>query len=159
MTITKNILKSKGWSKKEILDTQKIISKADVHATTQITLYWIIILCMSVMVLFVSAWLLPLFVVIEGAFLLFISFLLGLVFGGAMHNLIAHLEHLETHHYYTAGLIIPVVAMLSFYFTSKAASAVSGIFQIPTIQAPLDVGLLFILGFLLPYVYGIVYSK
>lgn len=159
MTITKKDLKAKGWTKEEISKTEKIISRSKAHEDTQITLYWIIILCMSVLILFVSAWLLPLFVVIEGPFLLFVSFLIGLVFGAVMHNLVAHLEHLKSHHYYMAGLVIPLVAIFSFFFASRAAMAVSGIFQIPTTQAPLDVGLLFVIGFLLPYVYGIIYHK
>jgi uncharacterized membrane protein len=160
MKIDEESLKEKGWTRAEIKDTERILSKGNESSRkTQIMLYWFIVFAMVILTLLISLWLIPFFMVLEGVLVFIILFLLGISFGAMFNNLIIHLEHLERKHYIIAGLIIPFVAIASLFIIIKAATYTSAILNIPVRQDPIEDSLFYVAGFLLPYIYGLLYRK
>ena len=157
MRLDKKELKKKGWIKSEISKTEKILKKDDSSQHLQIMLYWFIIFAMVLLTLLISLWLIPFFMVLKGISVFFLLFLLGLSFGALFNNLIIHLEHLEKKHYYIAGLIIPIVAVASLFIIVKAAAYTSAMLNIDIRQNPIEVSAFYVIGFLLPYVYSLLY--
>ena len=160
MKINKKELKAKGWTEKEISSTEKIIGKEDTSAVkTQIMLYWMIIFAMVFITLLVSFWLIPFFVVFQGWIVFLVLFILGLSFGAMFNNLIIHLEHLNRKHYILAGMLIPIVAIASLFIITKAAAYAAAKINLPARQSPLEVSAVYLIGFLLPYIYGLLYQR
>ncbi len=159
MKINRGELKKKGWSVKELKNTEKLLKyNENSSKKMQIMLYWFIIFAMIFLTLLISVWLIPLFMVLEGWVVFVLLFVLGLAFGAMFNNLIIHLEHLNKKHYVIAGLLIPVVAIASLFIIVKAAAYTSALFNLSIRQNPLEVSLFYVVGFLIPYVYGLIYT-
>ncbi len=160
MKIDDQKFKEKGWTKREINKVNKISKEhEDVQKNTQIAVYWIIIFIMVILTLLISVWLVPFFLVLKGFNVFILLFLLGLCFGALFNNLIVHLEHLSKKHYVFAGIIIPLVAVASLFIIVQVSSWAAAKLGIAIVQNPVEVSSFYVLGFLLPYFYGILYKK
>lgn len=148
-----------NWNSKEIKITRKILKDAPAHRDMQLMLYWFVILIMVVLTLLISIYLVPFFLVLSSPYIFLIVFLLSLAFGAMFNNLVVHLEHLETSHYVVAGIIIPLVAISALFLTTHVATYMAALLDLPIRQDPFAVGIVYLIGFLLPYFYGMLYQR
>jgi len=145
--------------KQERRKAQRIMRKAPASKEMQVMVYWFIILSMIILTLIVSVFLVPFFIILPGPAVFLILFLLGLSFGAMFQNLIFHLEELETSHHILAGVVVPLIAAVSLMIMVRASDFASSFLNIGIKQDPLAVALFYLIGFLIPYVYGLLYMK
>ena len=152
-------LLERGWTEEEIEKSEKILMQAPVFREMQVVVYWFVVVLLSLLVVFLSVWLIPFFMFLENWPVYFITALFGLIFGASLNNAITHLEHLENHHFVLAGIMIPLVAVISLSLVMDTALLLDEILNLEIQHNPLLVAGSFIIAFLLPYLYGAFYHK
>ncbi len=117
----KNRLKKKGWTDSELNKAAKIMQKAEEkkpvsHKFLGENMFWIILITMIIVNFIAALSLLPLFIVYaNNIFLFLIVIVLGLCFGLLFEILIRDIEKFERKHHLALSLIIPLIAVASFF--------------------------------------------
>lgn len=150
----KNHLAEKGWSKKDINKTIKIIKRAKKSKHTQIKLldrfvYWFSLFIAIIGNFIVSIALIPLLLALKGLQLYLVIFILAFAFGLLFELLIRTVENLETKHHLFLGITIPIIAVINFIAISNSMKKLVGI-ESP--QNPIIVGAVYAIAFILPYI-------
>jgi hypothetical protein len=161
MDSIKNHLIEKGWNKKDISRTIKIIERAKKNRHPQIKIldkfvYWYSLLLAIIGNLIISIALIPVLLALKGAQLYTVIITLGLAFGLLFELLIRGIENLETKHHLFLGIIIPVIAVINFIIVSNNMKTFIGI-ENP--QNPVIVGIVYAVAFILPYAVYQVFLK
>ncbi|MBN1646341.1 hypothetical protein JW868_04855 [Candidatus Woesearchaeota archaeon] len=160
MAITKKKLERKGWSKKEIHHTLRILEKAkkSPHRNRQheVLAYIIAIIMGVISNVFVAAFLIPLIVLSAvspySTWLLgSITAFLGLVFGILYSVLIRDLDHLEKKHHISAIFLIPLLGFISFLLIAGKTSQISNAIASAKNINPTTFAFTYIIFFLIPY--------
>lgn len=149
----KNHLVEKGWAKKDINKTIKIIERAKKNKHPKIkildkTVYWLSLLIAAIGNFVMAIALIPELLVFKDFQLYLIVITLGLSFGLLFELLVRSIEHLKTKHHIFLGIIIPLLAVINFVIVSNNMKKFIGI-ENP--QNPLIIGAVYTLAFMLPY--------
>ena len=149
----KNYLAEKGWSKRDINKTLKIIERAKKNKHPKIKLldkavYWLSLLLAITGNFVISVALIPELLALKGYQLYLIIIVLGISFGLLFELLIRTIEHLKVKHHLFLGTIVPVLAVINFVIISNNMKRLVGL-ENP--QNPLVVGIVYALSFMLPY--------
>ena len=150
----KNRLIEKGWSKKDINKTVKIIEKAKSNKHPKIKLldkliYWISLTVVIAGNFIIAISLIPELLVLKGMQLYLVIITLGSSFGLLFELLIRTIEHLKAKHHIFLGIIIPILAIINFIIVSTTLKELTGI-ENP--QNPMLIGVIYSISFILPYV-------
>ena len=150
----KNYLVEKGWNKKDINKTIKIIEKAKKSRPLQIKaldkfVYWFSLLIAVIGNLVISIALIPVLLVLKGVSLYIVVITLGTSFGLLFELLVRGIENLETKHHLFLSIIIPVIAVINFFVISNNLEELIGL---KNPQDPIIVGSVYTIAFMLPYI-------
>ena len=157
----KKYLVEKGWNKKDINKTLKIIEKAKKDKHPQIKaldkfVYWFSLLIAVIGNLIISISLIPILLVLTGPSLYIVVITLGVSFGLLFELLIRSIENLETKHHLFLSIAIPIIAVLNFIIISDNMNELIGI-ENP--QDPIIIGSVYAIAFMLPYISYQVFLK
>ena len=157
----KDSLIKKGWSKKDINKTVKIIEKAKKNKHPKIKLldkyiYWICLVFVIGANCIIAVALIPELVTLKGLILYLVIITLGISFGLLFELLIRTIEHLKTEHHLFLGIIIPILALINFIIVAKNTKILIGI-ENP--QNPITIGAIYAIAFMLPYIFYQIFLK
>lgn len=149
----KKHLVEKGWKKSDINKAIKIIGRAKKSKHPHIKLldklvYWFSLLVAIIGNLIISVSLIPVLLALNGPQLYSVIITLGMAFGLLFELLVRGIENLEAKHHIFLGIIIPIVAVVSFIIVSNSMKSMIGM-ESP--QNPLVVGIAYAASFMLPY--------
>lgn len=149
-----NYLAGKGWKKREINKTTKIIERAKKNRHLKIKLldksvYWFSLVIAIIGNFIISIVLIPFILALSGAPLYLIVITLGLAFGLLFELLVRTIENLEVKHHLFLGIIIPIIALINFIIISNNMKKLIGI-ENP--QDLLIVVSVYAIAFILPYI-------
>ncbi|MFH0867776.1 MAG: hypothetical protein V1831_00525 [Candidatus Woesearchaeota archaeon] len=150
----KNHLIEKGWNKKDINKTIKIIehAKRNKHPTIKFldkSVYWLSLLLAIIKNFIISLALIPVIIVFNAPQLYIIIAIIGIAFGLLFELLIRSIEHLEAKHHIFLSILIPVITVINFVIVLNNMKKLVGI-EDP--QNPIVVGVVYAVSFILPYI-------
>ena len=157
----KGYLVEKGWSKKDINKTVRIIEKAKKNKHPKIKIldkfvYWFSLLIAIIGNIIISISLIPVLIALKNFQLYFVIAILGLAFGLLFELLIRSIENLEIKHHLFLGILIPIIAVMNFIIISNNIKKLIGI-ESP--QNPIIVGATYSIAFILPYIIYQIFLK
>jgi len=157
----KKYLVEKGWSKKDINKTIRIIEKAKKNKHPKIKVldkfvYWFSLLIATIGNLIISISLIPVLITLKNFQLYFVIATLGLAFGLLFELLIRSIENLEIKHHLFLGILIPIIAVINLIIISNNMKRLIGI---ESQQNPIIIGATYSIAFILPYILYQVFLK
>ncbi len=146
-------LKKKGWNKKEIDETLKLVEKAKRNKDHTIKLldkavFWIALMAAIVGNFVVAVALMPFLLAFEGLKLYFFVVVLGLVIGLSFELFIRSMAHLKKGHHLFFGFFIPLLALANGYLITFIANVAMP----QNINDPIIVGIVYAIAFIIPYI-------
>ena len=163
---SKQHLRKKGWSAKEISKAEKIIEKrhkSDKSKTKPYInrlIYWTVIFVIIIGNLMVSMLLVPFLIVLDKIALDFAIIILGLGFGALFTILVQSVEYIERKHHLLAAIIIPVSALINIFAVVWMANTLNDLFRFTNLRAnPYIIGLMYVVAFVLPYIISLFRSQ
>ena len=153
----KERLIEKGWSRKDINKTLKIIEKAKKNKHPKIkildkSVYWISLLLAIIGNLIVSIALIPVLLALKSFQLYLVIITIGVSFGLLFELLIRTIEHLETKHHIFLSVIIPIIAVVNIIIIVLFSNRLEEMINIQNPQNPFLIGVVYAVAFMLPYV-------
>lgn len=160
----KDSLIKKGWSKRDINKTIKIIEKAKKNKHPRIKLLdksvYLFSLILAIIGNFIiSLALIPELLVLNGPQLFIVIITIGLAFGLLFELLIRSIEHLEAKHHIFLSIIIPIIAVINFVNIVLFSERIKEIIKIENPQNPFLVGIVYAIAFIFPYVIYQIFLK
>jgi len=160
----KKRLKQKGWKKKDIDKTVKIIQKAKENKHPHIktldnAVYWISLLVAIIGNFLISISLIPVLLILRSFPLYLTIITLGASFGLLFELLIRSIEHLETKHHLLLGILIPIIAIINVVIIVLISNRIEAILNIQNLQNPLLVGSVYAIAFIFPFTIYHVFLK
>jgi len=157
----KDHLTEKGWNRRDINKTIKIIEKAKKNKHPKIkildkSVYWFSLILVIFGNFILSISLIPVLLALKGLSLYLVIITLGISFGLLFELLIRTIEHLKTKHHLFLGIIIPILAVINFIIISSNIKKLIGI-ENP--QNPIIVGSVYTIAFIIPYIFYQVFLK
>ena len=161
-----NRLLKKGFSREELTKARKVIKQAmfaDKSKTLvygQEVLFWMGFFVILIGNLLIGVVLIPfLFVMNRFVFDLLIV-VLGFCFGMLTCVVFRDLEHLEKKHRLFLLLIVPVIALVNLFFVYLVGKRLNELFSVGALREnPFVMMFLYVLAFLIPYFWWIVFKK
>lgn len=155
MRLNPALLKSKGWDQSEIEHASKVIDAAETRKHTSLVLldhsvYWILLFIVLLGNAAAALFLLPIAAFLPGSVVYFIVGILGVCFGSLFTLIIRDIEKAKKTHHVLAGIIIPLIGILTFITMMETANT-QGI-RIAT-HSTIGVSLMYVALFLLPYLF------
>jgi len=151
-------LLSKGFSKKEALETIKVIEKAKKERSPKIKfldsiIYWCVLLVAIIGNLVISILLIPFLLAFRKIPLYLTIIILAGMFGFLFDQLIRDIEFLEKKHYIIAGVFIPGLAVVNTYYMAAFANHLTKTLSLPTnINSPILISAMYAIAFIIPYI-------
>ena len=152
----KKRLEQKGWSKKDISKTVRIIeqAKANKHPKIKILdklVFWASLVIAIIGNFIISISLIPILLALNNLPLYIVLITLGVAFGLLFELLIRTIEHLEAKHHIFLGIIIPIIAIINVIIIVTFSNNLEKIINIENPHSPLLVGVIYAFAFMLPY--------
>lgn len=155
-TITR--LKKRGWSEQEIAKAKEIIkarrkhdkSASIVHANR--LLFWTAFIVIIIGNLLISIFIVPFLIMLNKPGVNLIIVVLGIAFGLLFNFIITDIEYLTKKHHYTAGIIIPIIAIINFFLITRFANKFSELLGIGIRQDPYTISIVYVIAFIAPFV-------
>ena len=152
----KKRLEQKGWSKKDISKTVRIIeqAKANKHPKIKILdklVFWASLVVAIIGNFIISISLIPILLALNNLPLYIVLITLGVAFGLLFELLIRTIEHLEAKHHIFLGIIIPTIAIINVIIIVAFSNNLEKIINIENPHSPLLVGVIYAFAFMLPY--------
>jgi hypothetical protein len=150
-------LKKKGWNKKDISKTIKIIQKSKKDVSKEINflqkrIYSLLFVLIIVANFTISVSLVPLLIGLKGNSLYFILVIIGIIFGLVFEILIRSIEHLEKKHHIFLALVIPVTALINSYVISDISNKLINDLGLNNAHNPWIISIIYSTAFVLPYI-------
>jgi len=157
----KTYLSEKGWSKKDINKTIKIIQKAKEEKHPKIKVldklvYWFSLVFALGGNFIITLALIPELIALKGSQLYLVIITLGISFGLLFELLIRTLENLKIKHHIFLGIIVPILGVINFIILSNNMKRLIGI---ESTQNPIIIGAVYTTAFMLPYLLYQVFLK
>ena len=152
----KKRLEQKGWSKKDISRTIKIIEQAKANRHPKIkmldkSVYWISLLVAIIGNFIISISLIPILLALNNLPLYIVLITLGVSFGLLFELLIRTIEHLEAKHHVFLGVMMPIIAVINVVIIVTLSNNLEKIINIENPHSPLFAGIVYALAFMMPY--------
>lgn len=151
-------LKKKGWNDEEIMKADRIIverMQKDKSGTTTYmnkAVFWTMFFIMIIGNFIISILMIPFLLVLNLTFLDFIIVVLGVSFGFLFNFLITDIRHVPFKHHLFAGTVIPIVAVLNFFFMTSMANSLANYLQVSNVrQDPYTISIIYMIAFIAPY--------
>jgi hypothetical protein len=157
----KRDLLNKGWQEHEIDHAEKIIDRKDandIHFARVV--FWSALIVVIFGNLIVSLVLIP-FLIVLNSFTLYAAIILLAGSVGFLYNLlITDIQHLERKHHITAGILIPLLAIMNMIIMVITANRLITAVDVKNpLHNPFLAGVVFAIAFLIPYFLGLVKEK
>ena len=150
----KKRLEEKGWSKRDINKTLKILEKAKKNPKIKIldkSVYWISLLVAIIGNIIISISLIPFLLALRSFQLYLIIITMGIAFGLLFELLIRTIEHLETKHHLFLSIIIPIIAVINIIAIVLFSNRLEEAINIQNPHNPVLIGVVYAVAFMLPY--------
>src|SRR3989344_6224525 len=151
-------LREKGWSEEEVMKALELIHAEDkkekhIHMkkSMNITLYWMVLLILTLANFFISIVMIPFLLVLETFQVMIILGAVGIVFGLVFNHLIRDIEHVETKHNVAAAIFIPSLAIINIFVVVTVANAMAERLRFDAWENPVLIAAIYALAFVLPY--------
>jgi hypothetical protein len=146
-------LKKKGWTKREIDKTLKIVEKAkkNKHPTIKFLdslVYWIALIAAIVGNFIISLSLIPFLLFLNPLQLYAVVVTIGIAFGLLFELLIRSITYLKTGHHLFFGFLIPIIAIINFFIVTIVADY---LFLGRSTHNPFIVAVVYAAAFIAPY--------
>lgn len=152
----KETLKKRGWTKREIDKTLKIIGEAKKNKHPAIkfldnAVYWIVLIAAIIGNFIISIALIPFLLALNRFQLYLIIITIGIAFGLLFELLIRSIAHLKTKHHVFFGLFIPIIAIINVFIIINIANNLDKMLMIKNIHNPITISIVYAVAFILPY--------
>ncbi|MBU0980460.1 MAG: hypothetical protein KJ709_06640 [Nanoarchaeota archaeon] len=145
-------LHDKGWTQKEIDHTEKIISKyKKKHRSQEITWFWLTFFILAVFILLISVFFLPVMLITPPLLVSIVMLFVGLVFGFVFEHVVFGMQHLSRRHHAIALIVLPLLAVVKLSLVGVLSNWLRQFLPFVQPQNALIPAMLFVVGFLLPY--------
>lgn len=158
----KKRLVEKGWSKRDINKTLKILEKAKKHPKIKIldkSVYWISLIVTIIGNIIISISLIPFLLTLRNFQLYLIIITMGIAFGLLFELLIRTIEHLETKHHLFLSIIIPIIAVINIVVIVLFSNRLEEAINIQNPHNPVLIGVVYAVAFIAPYVVYQIFLK
>ena len=150
-------LKKRGWTKREIDNTLKLVREAknNKHPAIKIldkSVYWIALMAAFVGNFIVSIVLIPFLLTLNNFQLYLVVITIGLTFGLLFELLIRSITHLEAKHHLFFGLLVPIIAIINVFIITIYSKNLEKKLMIESTYNPLAVSVVYGIAFIIPYV-------
>ncbi|MBU0471868.1 MAG: hypothetical protein KKF89_01615 [Nanoarchaeota archaeon] len=164
MKVTKHSLSIKGWSDEEINKTMKILELAKKKKHPKIFMldklvYWIALVLIIFGNFAFSTFIIPLLVIINNLTLYLIILLLASSFGIIMSVLVRDIDFLEIKHHLILYLLVAIVGLINFLVVVNISNNNPLADSLNTYHNPIIVGLIYLIGFFIPFTYFLFEEK
>ena len=154
----KKRLLEKGWSKKDVDKTLKIVKQAKKEKHPSLlfmdkALYWVALVIAVLGNIIISIALIPSLIALKSFLLFLVVIVLGLSFGFLFELLIRSIEHLEAKHHLFLGILIPIIALINFITITSVSNNLEKIFKINNPHNPYIIGIVYATAFILPFAF------
>ncbi len=152
----KKRLAEKGWSKRDINKTIKLIEKAKKNKHPKIKIldkavYWFSLILAIIGNFIISIALIPVLLALKGIQLYIVIITIGLAFGLLFELLIRSIEHLKTKHHIFLSIIVPLIAIINFIIIVLLSNTIEKIIKIENLHNPFSIGIVYAIAFILPF--------
>jgi len=155
-------LAEKGWSKRDISKTVRIIRKAKKHPKIRVldeSVYWFSLLLAIIGNFIISVSLIPVLLVLQSFPLYLVLITIGVAFGLLFELLIRTIEHLEVQEHLFLGIIVPAIAVFNVFIIVVFSNSLEEVIKIDNPQNPLMIGVVYAGAFILPYAFYQLFLK
>lgn len=150
---TKLALRKKGWSGREIIQAEEIITRAtQKNIGVSKVLFWSALILIIIANAAIVAVFVPFLSFFPATILYGLIGFLGLMMGLVYNFLLNDMAHIQTKHHVLAFFLIPALAILNVVALNLALTKLY-----PTLESnynPLILGAIFAAAFLIPYLIG-----
>lgn len=159
-------LRKKGWSEEDINKAEGILGVAAENTKSKkidLFVYWSALIISIILNIVVSGVIIPMMFLIHGLALIGLVFVISIFFGWVFYILIKDIENMEVHHHIIAGLFIPAIALVNVFVIVSLANRIiqtnmPELLSIP-LANPLQISIVYVIGFTLPYLIGRIRKK
>lgn len=150
-------LEAKGWEKEYIDRTVKVMGEDSQKRSQVITkldklVYWVAMIVAIAGNFIISIILIPFLITITNKVALsIIIFAIALSFGFLFNILLKDIEDIDEEHHIIAGLFIPALALINIFVITNVSNHFIVLLNIQTKQSPIIIGIVYVFGFLIPY--------
>lgn len=151
-------LSKRGWTEREIhraFDTLKAGEEKKSLFVRQLDAFvlWLFLIVSIISIFVISVTLVPILVIMEGAYLFVMLTGMGLVFGVLLDSIIVHLQKLRQ--LILPHIFLPAFALINVYLITRFSNDLIELLKLPTLHhSPTIVSIVYVTAFLLPYVFG-----
>jgi hypothetical protein len=152
----KEKLKKRGWTKREIDKTLKIVREAKKNKHPAIkfldkTVYWISLTVAIISNFIISIALIPFLLTLNYFQLYLVIVTIGFGFGLLFELLIRSITHLRTKHHLFFGFLIPLIAIINVFIITNISNNLEKMLLIRNIHNPFAVSIVYAVAFIMPY--------
>lgn len=158
-------LKKRGWSIEDIEKAEQIIEsryrmdKSRSIPTSNKIVFWTIFVVIIIANFLISLTLIPFLLVLNKTGLDFIIVVIGVTFG-IIFTFMMNLAHISRRHHVTAGIIIPIVAIINFVLITYLANVMNSVLQLTEVrQSPAVIGAIYVIAFIAPFLIDMALRK
>lgn len=149
-------LKKRGWTKREIDKTLKIVREAKKNKHPAIKfldkiVYWLSLIVAIIGNFIIAVVLIPFLLTLNSFQLYLIIVTIGIAFGLLFELLIRSITHLRTGHHLFFGFLMPIVAIINIFIITNIANYFEKVFLIKNVHSPLVVAIVYAVAFIMPY--------
>jgi len=153
-------LLKKGWSDQDLQTAEALLEKTekkDIYFS-KIT-FWSALIVIIVANLLVAFILVPFLIVLTNWLLYIIAAVLAATIGFLYSFLLIDIKHLSKSHHISAGIIVPILALVNLVAISLISNQITQDIQIQNTHNPYIVGTVFAVFFILPYIIDRILGK
>jgi hypothetical protein len=147
----KGNLQKKGWSQPEIYRVMRSL-----HRGTEQERYFTQVLFFSTILLvifsniFVMVGVLFLAIIMPSWFIMCLMAIFGIIIGIIYDYLMRDIAHIESHHHFVAGSVIPLIAIMNTFVIVYASEGISSDLGLSVNQDPVMSTIIFIIALIIP---------
>ena len=159
MTIDRERLRKKGWTEKEIYKALRLLhlsheKKTKFVKSLDFLVYWFLLLLVILGNFIISVTIVPILLVMSGAFLIFMLIFIALVFGYLFTKVIIEVQHFQKSKVVVAELLIPAIGLINIYMIAKLTNLLAVLMELKGgIHNPIAVSFLYVFSFSIPRIY------
>ena len=163
---TIELLKKKGWSEKDILEAEKIISsrrlidKSRGAVYSNRVLFWTVVFVIVLGNFIISILFVPFLLALNKLTLNILAVIIGFAFGSLFNMLILDVENVSKKHHLIAGIMIPALALINISVMISIANAINDVLKINMVKEdPITISIFYVVAFMVPYLWSVLVKK
>ena len=151
-------LREKGWAEEEIAKTVDVIYSEEKQLKHEIfsygssgIIYWVGLIIAIIGNLVISVIFIPFLMILSSVQLYIIMGVMGLIFGAMFNLIITDIEHINNKHHVYAGILIPILALITVFVMTQVANTFNQLIKNPNMHNPFVIALVYVGCFSVPY--------